>query len=76
MVEEPTTKDVFRELDGFLIMTSLLSSMESDTGVADAQTLTERMQSARLALAITSQAMTDHTQNKEYFEVCRYSVFV
>lgn len=70
MVEEPATKDVFRELDGFLVITSLLSSLRSnDEEEADSRDLIERMEVARLALAITSEAMMDHTHNRDYFEV-------
>lgn len=77
MVEDPGTKDVFREFDGFLIVTSLLSSIErDDNGAGEPQTLIERMESARLAMAITSQAMAYHTRNKEYFEVCPCFIFV
>ncbi|KAF8584664.1 beach-domain-containing protein [Ramaria rubella] len=69
MAEESTTKDVFRELDGFLIMMSLLSALHSDEVAAgNAQDLVERMEVARLALAITSLGMTDHPHNKDYFE--------
>jgi hypothetical protein len=70
MVEESATKDVFRELDGFLVMMSVLSMLHAGEGVAGNELeLVERMEVVRLALAITSEAMANHPHNRDYFEV-------
>ncbi|KAF8509163.1 beach-domain-containing protein [Hysterangium stoloniferum] len=63
MVEEAATKDVFRELDGFLVMMTILSALHEE-----GQDIVERMEVARLGLAITSLAMLDHPQNRNYFD--------
>ncbi|KIJ42154.1 hypothetical protein M422DRAFT_209006 [Sphaerobolus stellatus SS14] len=70
MVEEVSTKDVFRELDGFLAMMSLLSSLHkgSDGSAEDERDLLERMEVVRLTLAITCLAIMNHSHNKDYFE--------
>jgi hypothetical protein len=79
MVEEPRTKDVFRELDGFLVVVSILSALalpevgtvEGDEGETEGEFVDteERMEVARLAFAIISEAMRDHVVNTTYFNV-------
>jgi hypothetical protein len=71
MAEEAATKDVFRELDGFLVMMTILFGLH-----VDGQDMVERMEVARLALAITSLAMLDHPQNKNYFDVSSCSIII
>jgi hypothetical protein len=82
MVEEPRTKDVFRELDGFLVVVSILSALalpevgnvEGDEGETEGEFVDteERMEVARLAFAIISEAMRDHVVNTTYFNVSRH----
>lgn len=70
MVEEPFTKDVFRELDGFLVVVSMLSTLalpEYEEG--QEQDTTERLEASRVAFAIISEAMRDHPLNVDYFQV-------
>lgn len=70
MVEEPRTKDVFRELDGFLVMVSMLSALAlpevQGSAIVDPE---QRMEVTRLAFAIISEAMRDHCVNSIYFNV-------
>lgn len=77
MVEEFATKDVFRELDGFLVMMNILSTLHSSNRVAETdEELVKRMEVARLALAMTSEAMSNHPLNRDYFEVPSLSFHV
>lgn len=70
MVEEPRTKDVFRELDGFLVMVGMLSALALPE--VQGQTIIDpeqQMEITRLAFAIISEAMRDHFTNSTYFNV-------
>lgn len=72
MVEEPRTKDVFRELDGFLVIVRMLSTLAFPVyQEGQEQDTTERLEATRLAFAIISEAMRDHPLNTEFFEVGR-----
>ena len=70
MVEEPRTKDVFREMDGFLVVVSMLSTLalpeDEDGQFVNSE---ERMEVTRLAFAIISEALRDHLINVNYFNV-------
>jgi hypothetical protein len=71
MVEDPATKDVFREMDGFVVLVSVLSALHqarSRKASTDTHAFTEALESARLAFAILSEAMRAHPVNKDYFE--------
>lgn len=70
MVEEPRTKDVFRELDGFLVVVSMLLSLALPEEQAESYVnLEERLEVTRLAFAIISEALRDHLVNVNYFNV-------
>ncbi|KAG8759860.1 hypothetical protein FRC14_004821 [Serendipita sp. 396] len=68
MVEEPRTKDVFRELDGFLVVVGMLSALgpqgEGETAPINSE---QQMETIRLAFAIVSEGMRDHPVNTDYF---------
>lgn len=64
MVEDPATKDVFRECDGFVLLVNLLSTLRHDS--------TETGEAARLAFAILSEGTRSHQTNMDYFDVRRY----
>ena len=70
MVEEPRTKAVFREMDGFLVMVGILSALapldDADDNVDNAE---QRAEVIRLAFAIISEGMRDHRVNTIYFDV-------
>ncbi|KAJ7130393.1 beach-domain-containing protein [Mycena epipterygia] len=60
------TKDVFREMDGFVGLMSALSTAH-ERGMDEAQA-SETIECSRLAFMITSEAITDHVENAEYFK--------
>jgi hypothetical protein len=64
-------KDVFRELDGFLVLTSVLSSAYAgqETTVAPPEEVAATIECARLVFMIFSDALYDHSENSEYFDV-------
>ncbi|KAH9925795.1 beach-domain-containing protein [Fomitopsis serialis] len=68
MLEDAATKDVFREMDGFLVVMSVLSTLQA---VEDEEAKTEVLEATRLAFVMLSEALEDHQENKEYF---RHSV--
>ncbi|KAF7293071.1 hypothetical protein MIND_01206500 [Mycena indigotica] len=57
------TKDVFREMDGFMGLVAALSTADHN-----AKDEGETIECSRLAFMITSEAITDHKQNAEYFK--------
>ncbi|KAJ4474264.1 hypothetical protein J3R30DRAFT_3295344 [Lentinula aciculospora] len=71
--QEPQTKDVFRELDGFLVLTSVLSTVQHlDSGPIvepEEQVLIDVIECTRLVFTVASDALTDHPQNSEYFKI-------
>ena len=76
MLEDACTKDVFREMDGFLAIINILSTLrtcreESLTTERKEQALDQTMEAARLVFVIASEAMSDDDNNSQYFEVCR-----
>ncbi|KAJ7454045.1 beach-domain-containing protein [Mycena galericulata] len=60
------TKDVFREMDGFLSLMGALSTANEQR--ADEARVTETIECSRLAFVITSEAITDHVENADYFK--------
>ena len=77
MVEDAATKDVFRELDGFLVLVNVLATLRiPEDGLSEDDDMTARMEAARLAFAIISEAIRDHPVNKDHFEVCTLSINV
>lgn len=75
MLEDTCTKDVFREMDGFLVIINILSTLrmyreESLTTEREEQVLSETIEIARLVFVIVSEAMSDDEINSQYFEVC------
>lgn len=72
MLQDGCTKDVFRELDGFLVLMSVLSTIQSQQGPVvepEEQVLSEVLESTRLVFMIVSDAMHKHSENAEYFKV-------
>ncbi|KAL4258196.1 Beach-domain-containing protein [Pleurotus pulmonarius] len=71
MLQNSCTKDVFRELDGFLFLIKALSTtqLQSNGPVIEPEDqLVERaIQTARLVFAILRDAMKDHPGNATYF---------
>jgi hypothetical protein len=74
MLEDACTKDVFREMDGFLAVINILSMLrmyreENLTTERKEQVLGETIEAARLVFVIASEAMSDDENNSQYFEV-------
>ncbi|KZT70568.1 beach-domain-containing protein [Daedalea quercina L-15889] len=65
MLEDAATKDVFREMDGFLVVMSVLSTLQA---VDDEEAKTEVLEATRLAFVMLSEALEDHPENKQYFK--------
>lgn len=62
--QDPCTKDVFREMDGFLVLINLFTTV--DVGEPPTEKILEQL---RLAFAILSTVMKQHTINMDYFRV-------
>jgi hypothetical protein len=74
MLEDACTKDVFREMDGFLAIINTLSTLpmlreESPSSERDEQALSKTIEVIRLVFVIASEAMVDNEINSQYFEV-------
>ena len=79
MLEDACTKDVFREMDGFVAIINTLSTLrasrdESLVAEHQEQVLDETAEAARLVFVIASEAMSGDEVNAQYFEV-RYLFF-
>ncbi|KAF7319608.1 hypothetical protein HMN09_00301200 [Mycena chlorophos] len=57
------TKDVFREMDGFMGLVAAISTADHN-----ARDEGETIECSRLAFMITSEAITDHKENTQYFK--------
>ncbi len=74
MLEDACTKDVFREMDGFLAIINILSTLRAyreenlSTERRD-QVLGETIEVARLVFVIVSEAVSEDESNSQYFEV-------
>lgn len=73
MLEDARTKDVFREMDGFLVVMNALSTLPAADPAKEAKfsdkMRTEIVEAARLVFMILSEAMFQHQENAEYFKV-------
>ena len=77
MLQDACTKDVFREMDGFLFLMSVLSTIQgSPTGVEpETQVLRETIECSRWVFLIFCEAMKNHHANTEYFRVSKWIVY-
>ncbi|KAJ6588193.1 beach-domain-containing protein [Mycena capillaripes] len=62
------TKDVFREMDGFVGLMSAVSTAHERAAEGTDETVSETIECSRLAFMITSDAITDHPENAAYFK--------
>jgi hypothetical protein len=74
MLQDGRTKDVFRELDGFLVLMSALAAMGTPNAQGPIveppeQVLADTLECARLAFMVLSEAMYQHSENADYFNV-------
>jgi hypothetical protein len=58
------TKDVFREMDGFLVLINLFTTVDMDEPPKE-----QILEQLRLAFAILSAVLKQHTINMDYFRV-------
>lgn len=69
------TKDVFREMDGFLALVSTLSTAhmaaESPIQEPEEQVQREMLGAIQLTFVILAETMHDHEENASYFKVSR-----
>ncbi len=76
MVQDACTKDVFRDMDGFLVLMSILSTIQPAHSWSIASPgdpiVHEVLEAVRLVFTILSEAMDDHHSNSVFFEVCYY----
>ncbi|EGO20076.1 hypothetical protein SERLADRAFT_374121 [Serpula lacrymans var. lacrymans S7.9] len=72
MHEDPSTKAVFRDSDGFLVILHVLSTLppflEDDTFESGLKVVNEALACMQYAFRIASEAIRDHTENLRYFE--------
>lgn len=64
LLQDTCTKDVFREMDGFLALFSVLSMIPYGDDQLDRE-----KESARLVFAILDEAMHGNAENAQFFEV-------
>ncbi|KAL4252230.1 hypothetical protein ABKN59_005526 [Abortiporus biennis] len=72
MLEDACTKDVFREMDGFLVLMNVLSTIQPAHSWTFASPgdpiVTDVLEATRLAFAILSEALHRHPLNMTFFE--------
>ena len=70
MLQDEVTKNVFREMDGFLVLMSVLSTIQDhhrhDTQDDDH---TAAIETTRLVFVVLAEATTDHPENSDFFRV-------
>lgn len=85
MLQDACTKDVFREMDGFLVLMSVLSTIHPTLSKETREEVasSELLEATRLVFVILSEALHKHNENAEYFKVrvtsactCRARSFV
>lgn len=68
MVEDACTKDVFRELDGFLLIVNVLAILHDFLDESDSS-VTQTEEGERLAFMLLSESLKRHNANRNYFKV-------
>lgn len=73
MLEDACTKEMFCAMDGFLVLMSVLSTIQPAHSwpVADVgdQIVVDVLEATRLVFAILSESMHNHVVNAKFFEV-------
>jgi hypothetical protein len=68
MNQNADTKDVFRELDGFLVLYNVLSTVRDSPG--DEDQTAKNLEGVRLILGNLSDATFEHGVNARFYKVC------
>lgn len=80
MVQKVDTKDAFRQLDGFLVLMSVLSNVRdygNDFVVEpEEEVLSGVMEITRLVFMCMSEAINQHPENGAYFQVCELKFLI
>ena len=79
MLQDACTKDVFREMDGFLMLMSVLSTIHptfSQETTRGESAGTELLEVTRLTFLILSEALHKHNENVEHFKVSARAIFI
>ena len=79
MLQDACTKDVFREMDGFLMLMSVLSTIHptfSQETTRGESAGTELLEVTRLTFLILSEALHKHNENVDYFKVSARGAFI
>jgi hypothetical protein len=74
MLEDAVTKEVFREMDGFLVLIGVLSTLHATPTESDKRTQ-DVLEGTRLSALIVSDATRSHKENAVYFQVSVYSSY-
>lgn len=71
MLQDACTKDVFREMDGFLVLMSVLSTIHPTFSKETQEEAagSELLEATRLVFVILSEALHKHNENAVYFRV-------
>ncbi|KAI0360774.1 beach-domain-containing protein [Trametes cingulata] len=69
MLQDACTKDVFREMDGFLVLMSVLSTIHPTFSkeTREEAASSELLEATRLVFVILSEALHKHNENASYF---------
>jgi hypothetical protein len=78
MLQKSDTKDAFRQLDGFLVLMSVLSNVHDyrDDFVMEPEeeVLSGVVEITSLVFMCMSEAMNEHSENEEYFQVRKLKI--
>ena len=77
MLQDACTKDVFREMDGFLVLMSVLSTIHPTftKETREEAASSELLEATRLVFVILSEALHKHNENAAYFKVTETCTF-
>jgi hypothetical protein len=80
MLQKVDTKDAFRQLDGFLVLMSVLSNVHDYRNDFVVEPEKEMLQGVieimSLVFMCMSEAINQHSENGEYFQVCELKLLI
>ena len=68
MLQDEVTKNVFREMDGFLVLMSVLSTIQDHHNHTQNDDHTAAIETTRLVFVVLAEATTD-PENSDFFRV-------
>ena len=69
MLQDEVTKNVLREMDGFLVLMSVLSTIQDHHNPTLDEDHTAAIETTRLVFVVLAEATTDHPENSDFFRV-------